>query len=481
MEKRIGFYYVFPFNKVKQNDVIVIWGMGEVGHHYLKQIEKTKYCKVLFAVDKKPVVERIGDVNVYTTDKIKSCSHEIKIVIANGNTEIVKEIKKQLSEWNIQAERVIWEDYICDSELSVRGKTETEKEVTVPRENFDFRLRVGIRLTGGIGDILIGLNYVKFFWKKFINKNIWLCLDTSKQESFMKCFLGDIDFDEITFHENRNRKFIDKYDLFICLSRYPDIVKLNMPRVALVSKKLKAYIMKCEEFKNLHPQYFKNTYFDGNSARFEIIKSRKRYCQPDIYNYLGIGNKYEYILKVDDKSLDKFGLNGRKFITVNSGTDEKHYAGAASTKLWPAEYYNTLIKSIKEKYPEYLIVLVGTDVERELGIHGWDINLLGETSLDELKALMKFSSLHIGTEGGCIHLRHALRGGVSVVLFGPTSPNYFGYEENLNLRSSSCPYPCEWVFPDWTEKCIVGDIDHRCMHGLSPQYVFNRIEKAKVV
>lgn len=43
--------------------------------------------------------------------------------------------------------------------------------------------------------------------------------------------------------------------------------------------------------------------------------------------------------------------------------------------------------------------------------------------LDEkLKVILKHAKLHIDSEGGLVHLRHAIKGGPSVVLFGPTSP-----------------------------------------------------------
>lgn len=83
--------------------------------------------------------------------------------------------------------------------------------------------------------------------------------------------------------------------------------------------------------------------------------------------------------------------------------------------------------------------------------------------------------MHIDTEGGLVHLRHALGGGPSVVLFGPTSPQVYGYKENLNLRSDKCSVPCEWVVDDWLTRCPRRTDKHLCMCSLSPEYVAEQI------
>ena len=74
-----------------------------------------------------------------------------------------------------------------------------------------------------------------------------------------------------------------------------------------------------------------------------------------------------------------------------------------------------------------------------------------------------------------IFLRHFLQGGVSVVLFGPTDINFFGYTENLNLSASLCDQPCEWIVKNWMEKCVKTGNEAECMRLLNPEKVFNTI------
>lgn len=45
-------YAIFPFGDVKKDESIIIWGLGEVGDSYIRQITQTNYCKILFATDK---------------------------------------------------------------------------------------------------------------------------------------------------------------------------------------------------------------------------------------------------------------------------------------------------------------------------------------------------------------------------------------------------------------------------------------------
>lgn len=43
---------IFPYWRIKEDEVILIYGAGEVGRDYISQIELTKYCKVSGIVDK---------------------------------------------------------------------------------------------------------------------------------------------------------------------------------------------------------------------------------------------------------------------------------------------------------------------------------------------------------------------------------------------------------------------------------------------
>lgn len=44
-------YEIFPFDKIKKNQRIIIWGNGKLGKSYMEQIGKIEYCTVLYVVD----------------------------------------------------------------------------------------------------------------------------------------------------------------------------------------------------------------------------------------------------------------------------------------------------------------------------------------------------------------------------------------------------------------------------------------------
>ena len=179
----------------------------------------------------------------------------------------------------------------------------------------------------------------------------------------------------------------------------------------------------------------------------------------------------KYSLKANPefkRILDQNGLEKKRYITFQRGI-----AGAGEyTRLWSLENYKAVVNWLKNSYPEYRLVQLGrTDT---LEIEGIDLDLRGKTSFEELKNILKYALIHIDGDCGMVHVRHYLQGGVSIVLFGPTSPDYIGYPENINLRADGCPGFCEWISNDWQEKCIRGYKDLPCM--VKPEIVIEKIK-----
>jgi ADP-heptose:LPS heptosyltransferase len=104
---------------------------------------------------------------------------------------------------------------------------------------------------------------------------------------------------------------------------------------------------------------------------------------------------------------------------------------------------------------------------------GIDINLVGKTDMERVKMLLKNSLVHIDGEGGFTHLRRALNGGKSIVFFGATSREFFGYKGNENLKGNGCDHPCEWLTKDWLNHCPRGYIEPPCMTSITPAMAMN--------
>lgn len=80
-----------------------------------------------------------------------------------------------------------------------------------------------------------------------------------------------------------------------------------------------------------------------------------------------------------------------------------------------------------------------------------------------------------------VHLRHALKGGLSTVFFGPTSKDLFGYSENIYLTAGICPQGWEWVFATWIYKCSKGAELPTCMEALKTENIISVIRNKKIL
>lgn len=330
---------------------------------------------------------------------------------------------------------------------------------------------------GGLGDLLLAINYVH-------------CV---------RSYLNDADFNfKICYHSLpllqafcppgiETGTKLDKMSgvLKVELNRFPRVLAGDRQKLGRYSPRLGDLLTAWDNFLKHNRKFFDfMPQIDGLGNRYTQILGAKRISQADIGGVLNIGEAYKAPIRMPTQTeekaiLSKFGLNGDPFITIQRGQGLV-IKTATNNKLWPVEYYNALIRLIKKHWPQYKVVQLGTSREGfNEDFAGVDINLRGQTNLEEIKVLLKRSRLHIDCEGGLVHLRHALAGGPSVVLFGPTSPEVYGYTENLNLRSLACKYPCEWVTNDWVSRCPRREDKNCCMTQLQPEWVFEKMQQRK--
>lgn len=336
-------------------------------------------------------------------------------------------------------------------------------------------IKIGIYMSGGLGDALINLNYLYKFREYIGYKDI--NIDVYFEKPIFAKFVRENDF--INKYYIGRIYNIDDYDVFFRIFRYPCLYKFNREFVKNKSKKLYDLLEKYAEFKKEHGKVvLQEPWYDSIGKDIALANNHIRLQQPDIDNVLKITENYELPIEISniDKTLRKFSLDGKKFITLNRGVGNKL---EQSPKLWPLENYNLLIKLLKESYPNYTLVQLG-DTASTFGImQGIDLNLVGQTSFDELVVLLKTADLHIDCEGGLVHLRKALNAPPSVVLFGPTSLEFFGYPTNINIKAENvCKIACEWVSTAWETTCIkTNSAKNPCMHAIRPEMVMSRIKE----
>lgn len=312
---------------------------------------------------------------------------------------------------------------------------------------------VAIVSDGGIGDCLCYLNYAKHL-KQYCQGNIEIDFYTR-----IRCPESLYDFDDNYIRNffpksNIKHKF-ENYDLVIWMQeRFPKVRYIDISRL---TKLQNSKLIEISKIYNSHYRKFKFFYdnspkSDGYSAILSLVTGKNRVNQPDICDLLHIK---DFAINIpttkDEEVLSKFSLLNKKYVTINRSVDSNKKQWE-STKLWPKSYNIELMKSLVSDYPSISFVYIGPKVENWLPQE--IINLSGRTTFEELKVLIKYANLHIGPEGGMIHMRHILCRKPSIVLFGSTSHEFYGYSENFNISANNVCNGCEWLIENWNEQCL---------------------------
>ncbi len=344
-----------------------------------------------------------------------------------------------------------------------------------------FRLAFGI--TGGLGDQLIAINYLSELLKKTNPDKTQVDIYISKQSNtsntsllFQNIFPNNLIISDL--NPPLNEYF---YDLICVINRLPEIKRYNRENVKKYAPKLVKIFDYYLDFKKENYNFFKYTpVIDSLTNQFSLMQGRRRIQQADLGGLLGIKADFTYhFITPDTQSLiQKFKLPKEKIITVNRSVGSAY---GKSTKLWPLTNYNKLISLLKKEYPDYTIIQIGFEPKKIKPLIGCDINLANKTNFLEICALLKLSQLHIDCEGGLVHLRRVINGGTSIVLFGPTSPDVFGYDKNINIKGEGCHISCEWILRNWTTCCLKNTYPTPCMASITPELVFNKIKERNIL
>lgn len=146
------------------------------------------------------------------------------------------------------------------------------------------------------------------------------------------------------------------------------------------------------------------------------------------------------------------------YVTLHHGADRfmSNHEGL-STKNLPSATWSDIVGRCAAAG----IKTIQVGEHREPPIDGVTIDLRGKTTFSQTASVLKYSSAHLDTEGGLVHLARAM-GTTSVVAFGPTSPKFFAYEGNINIKPEQCG-DCWWISEDWARRCPRGMAKPICM------------------
>ncbi|RKY32237.1 MAG: hypothetical protein DRP68_03990 [Candidatus Omnitrophota bacterium] len=157
----------------------------------------------------------------------------------------------------------------------------------------------------------------------------------------------------------------------------------------------------------------------------------------------------------------------KKIISIHPGANSK-------VKQWHYEKWAELCDAVVEKY-DVEIVICGTNKDREFSnnivrrVKNRVINLTGETTLMELVAMIKMSSLCITIDSGAMHIAGLLDIPL-VALFGPNDPRDCGSLTN-KCRIVYKNLPC-------VKFCIENAMDckNECMRFIRVDDVLKEVE-----
>ena len=97
--------------------------------------------------------------------------------------------------------------------------------------------------------------------------------------------------------------------------------------------------------------------------------------------------------------------------------------------------------------------------------------------MEEAKAVIKNSLLHIDSEGGLSYLRYALKASPSIILMGPTNPKIYGLKGNINIHTNKCHVCCAELLNTWQENCPKLKDKNICMESITVNTVFAQVSK----
>ncbi|MCA6070330.1 MAG: hypothetical protein LE180_04375, partial [Endomicrobium sp.] len=303
------------------------------------------------------------------------------------------------------------------------------------QKNENKAIYIAVILSGGIGDVLRQKDAVL---------SLVALLPVAIVDVYgktYKSFFSDIKKTRFFFDRDiiGCRFVADKYDIVVDYFTSDNVtsgiadLKINN----LKNDVLKKFANDFEEIKKEYPYCFnvKNQY----SFQQEAIKNNLKFnavakLTAGIKDFKKINLALNYI----ERDITKFGLNTQdKYITFQHGWGDKGYIPGKTcwnTKIWATKNWKKLFENIKKELKTYKIVQVGINSDY---IDLVDVNLVGKTSYDDLCSIIKYSSLHIDTDGCCMHIAEALNV-KSVILFGPSDARYVSYDNNINVVSGQC-------------------------------------------
>lgn len=167
--------YIFPFDKVKKGNRIIVYGYGVVGREYVEQLRLNGEYMLVCVADKKSDVIYDESIKIISPEHISNENYDY-IVIANRNARIANEIRIYLEGLDISPDKIIYH-HVEISPIRIK-RCEHTKDANINNVNYLFDVINNRKL------IVIGnkrrLNDLKYVFDKYLND--YLLVEYSSNE-----------------------------------------------------------------------------------------------------------------------------------------------------------------------------------------------------------------------------------------------------------------------------------------------------------
>jgi ADP-heptose:LPS heptosyltransferase len=223
-----------------------------------------------------------------------------------------------------------------------------------------------------------------------------------------------------------------------------------------------------------------------------IFRKKIRKVKP----ILGLHEGAQYMRFIDDNFTDAsidasmFSLKSKGnhvfenlqkgYITLQPGCGNN----AAPWKAWGLEKWESVINELTIKTDHTLVVLGDeseTELSQALPTNDNVLNLIGQTDIDHLPAILEGASLHIGHDSGLMHIAGCV-GTPTITVWGGSDPELFGWQKidrskhRVLQKKLSC-HPCNrWISPN-TSKVELPSMcpDFECLQQISARMLLDVI------
>lgn len=337
-------------------------------------------------------------------------------------------------------------------------------------------ISVAVRMNRDLGSVLVGLNFLQSIQMLPGNADIKFELFMEAPGPTVQSVLAEM-FDTAVAGTEEEFAALDRkdYAIIVDLDILPILIWGDWHLLRQVPELLR--LGKMWE-KNAQDKFYTAFYRRNRAWSYPYLlrilsQQGKTFLNaPDIDGTLGIRDKYTIKLSCDP-NINTCIARNRQYISVHTGQSAKF-----STVQWAPKQFEQVIAILRSEYPQYAIVQLGLPGEKDKPLKGVDLCLTDGKDWEKIKYILENAAVHIDYDSGLVHLRKALHGGPSVVLFGPTSPEFYGYGDDLAVRGSACDVWCMQLTDQWNTVCQKSRGTASCMASITPQMVMQSVQKA---